>query len=214
LEEQGVQIVSTYFESSERVAVSDQPRTTWVEADIRERSALNKVLRTAVNVLPAIDLVVNTVGGSHSLALNSITYEAWRDSTDLNLYGPLLAAQVFGLHMKRNGGGAIVNISSVAAIRPLAKGHDYVAAKAGLVGLTKSLSLAFAPEVVVNAIAPGWITTDRRTRNPDNQPDVLERIPLRRFGTADDIADAVLFLANPKGYITGQTIVLDGGYTV
>lgn len=214
LGERGAQIVSTFLESRERTAASDQARTTWVEADIRDRSALDEVLRIAINKLPTIDLVVNTVGGSRSLALDSITYEDWRDSADVNLYGPLLAAQVFGLHMKRNGGGAIVNISSVAAIRPLAKGHDYGAAKAGLIGLTKSMSLAFAPEVVVNAIAPGWITTDRRQRNPDDQLDVLERIPLRRFGTADDIADAVLFLANPKGYITGQTLVLDGGYTV
>jgi NAD(P)-dependent dehydrogenase (short-subunit alcohol dehydrogenase family) len=116
--------------------------------------------------------------------------------------------------MRRAGGGALVNISSVAGIRPAPRGHDYVGAKAGILALTRSLALELAPEVTVNAIAPGWISTDRKPRRPQDHEDVLSRIPLSRFGTADDLVDAVLLLGGLRGYITGQTIIVDGGYTL
>jgi NAD(P)-dependent dehydrogenase (short-subunit alcohol dehydrogenase family) len=160
-----------------------------------------------------LEIIVNNAGIVDEANFLDISLEGWNKTIGTDLTGAFLVTQRAARRMRDTGGGSVVNIASIDA-----NGYDgpqgsYVAAKAGLIGLTKSMSLAFAPEVVVNAIAPGWITTDRRQRNPDDQLDVLERIPLRRFGTADDIADAVLFLANPNGYITGQTLVLDGGYT-
>jgi NAD(P)-dependent dehydrogenase (short-subunit alcohol dehydrogenase family) len=217
LAERGSSVLLSYFRSEARAIELEQTidgRIKSVRADVTKRDQLENVLWRAREFLPSIDLVVNVVGGSHGLSLDDTTYEVWRETTDLNLYGVLLSAQIFGSHMKKAGSGALVNVSSVAGIRPAARGHDYVAAKAGIHGLTRSLALELAPEVTVNAIAPGWISTDRRPRSREGHEEVLKRIPLSRLGTVDDLVDAVLLLGTSRGYITGQTIIIDGGYSL
>ncbi|MGJ5040664.1 SDR family NAD(P)-dependent oxidoreductase [Bradyrhizobium sp. HKCCYLRH1062] len=213
----GSALLLTYFRSEDRaieLGKSIDGPTELIQADVTKKDQLETVLSRAKEHLPALDLVVNVVGESHGLSLERTTYEKWRETIDLNLYGTFLSAQIFGLHMKQSGGGALVNISSVAGIRPSARGHDYVAAKAGIFGLTRSLALELAPEVTVNSIAPGWISTDRRPRSMEGHEEILSRIPLSRFGTPDDLVDAALLLGKPRGYITGQTIIIDGGYTL
>lgn len=217
LADQGVPLVLTYLTSeiaAHQIQEDIGDTASLVKADVTNPKDIENVLRVAEKHLPKVDLLVNTVGFSLSLDLMEITYETWRTTADANLYGVLLAAQVIGNYMQQNGGGSIVNVSSVAGIRPLPRGQDYVAAKAAIGGLTKSLALALAPNVIVNAIAPGWIDTERRHRSVENDGAAFSKIPLERFGNADDVVDAILFLARKQAYITGQTIVVDGGFTL
>jgi NAD(P)-dependent dehydrogenase (short-subunit alcohol dehydrogenase family) len=213
----GIPTVGTYFRSTERAKTLREQLAPspleLIKANITSPEDLRKVLRLGVKTLPRVDLLVNTVGFSFGLKLADVNYATWKATLDTNLYGVFLAAQIFGTHMHQHAGGAIVNTSSVAAYSPLPRGHDYVASKGAVASLTKSLALALAPNVIVNSVAPGWISTTRRARNrvPKN---VLRNIPLARVGQASDIVDTILFLANRCRYITGQTLLVDGGYAL
>jgi len=154
----------------------------------------------------------------------AITGEAWRASFDMNLVGgALLPCQVFGPHMAANGGGSIINIASVSAHLPLSRVVAYSAAKAAVLNLTRFLAREWATQGVrVNSVTPGFFPAEQNKKllfNDDGTPtaraaSILGHTPMARFGKAEELNGAVIFLASPtaSGFVTGTDLKVDGGF--
>jgi NAD(P)-dependent dehydrogenase (short-subunit alcohol dehydrogenase family) len=189
-----------------------------VAVDVADPSAVDALFARVSDALGRLDVLVNNAGISHPEPTVDLTEERWQRMIDVHLGGtfrcskaahPLLAQQ----------GGAIVNISSIAAILGAGKRASYSAAKGGIAALTRDLAMEWAPDGIrVNAVAPGVIETEILTENIERgllDPTAFgARIPLGRLGRPDEIAETVFFLADTATYVTGQVIVVDGGFTV
>jgi pteridine reductase len=152
-----------------------------------------------------VDVLVNNVGVFRRSEVGDLTEEALDEAFDVNVKSAVLCAQAAAPHMRRRGGGAIVNVASLGGIRPW-KGHlAYCSSKAALVMATRCLALALAPDIRVNAVAPGILEP------PGAGEGVRGRIPAGRFGTHDEAVEAVLFLLASASYSTGEVLGLDGG---
>lgn len=161
-----------------------------------------------------IDILVNNAGITRDKSLMMMSKEDWSEVIDTNLTGVFNATRACITTFLKQKTGNIINIASVSGVHPLPGQTNYAAAKAGVIGFTKSLAREVAPyDIRVNAVAPGFIETDMTTKLTDKAREkFLQMIPLGRFGTVDEVVRAVLFLANDESkYITGQTIQLDGG---
>jgi len=173
--------------------------------------------------LPVVDILVNNVGGRRlDVATEDLSLLAWRQLLDLNLTSALVCAQRFGAGMLERRRGSMINITSIAGptvIRGI-HGRHYETAKAALTALTKSLAADWAPRGVrVNAIAPGVFETEPNRRwfreKPEFRAGFLDHIPMGRLGHPDELGPAAVFLASDaSSYITGTTLVVDGGYTL
>ncbi len=164
----------------------------------------------------AIDIVVNNAGIWTHGAIGATTEEIWDETIDINLKGVFNICNVAVPHLKKNGGGRIINISSTAGQRGEAFHAHYAASKGGVLAFTKSLSAELAPfRILVNAVAPGWVDTEMNEEvfsDPGFREQVINAIPLRKIATAEDVAGAVLFLASElANHITGATINVNGG---
>jgi len=163
-----------------------------------------------------IHVLVNNAGVTRDGLMLRMDDRAWQDVIDTNLKGTFLFSRAVGTCMMRARYGRILNISSVAGIMGNPGQANYSASKAGVIGLSKTVARELGSRgVTVNVVAPGFITTDMTNVLPEKlKTEVKERIPLRRFGTPEDIADIVCYLASPgASYITGQVIAVDGGMT-
>ncbi len=187
-----------------------------LRGDITLRDEAEALYRATRVRFGRIHVLVNVVGGYRGEMYESvldISEERFDFVFRLNLKGTYNLTQLVGRHMVEEGGGRIVNITSVA--KDGAAGQaDYAAAKAGVVGFTRTCALELAPTVTVNAIAPGMIQTSIMERLDQSIKDAYrERIPLGRFGTPQDVGGAVAFLASDDAsYITGETIHVSGGF--
>jgi 3-oxoacyl-[acyl-carrier protein] reductase len=164
-----------------------------------------------------LDLLVNNAGITRDGLFLRMATEDFDQVVATNLRGPFLVCRAFARGMAKARGGRIVNVGSVVGLTGNAGQANYAASKAGLVGLTRSLAKEFAGRgITANVIAPGFITTDMTAAIPEaQQKAMLEAIPLGRFGLPADIAATVVFLCSEAaGYITGQTLVVDGGMTM
>lgn len=162
------------------------------------------------------DLLVNNAGIVVFSPLLEMSVEDFRKVTDINLNGAFIVTQAVARGMVRRGSGAIVNITSIAGVTPSPGVNAYVSAKSGLAKLTELMALEFGPfGVTANAVAPGFIDGGMSAApyaNPVAREKRSKGVPLKRLGTLDDIADAVMFLASEKAsYITGQQLIVDGG---
>lgn len=164
-----------------------------------------------------LDYLVNNAGISGTVApidfadLDAMTDEFWQTILSVNLLGPFRCARAARVALKASG-GAIVNTSSNSGYNTRASSLAYAASKAGLINLTKSLARAFAPDVRVNAVAPGIVDTPWNSQWPEaRKKEAMQRSFLNRMASPDDIAEVILFLAAGASYVNGQTIVLDGG---
>ncbi len=161
-----------------------------------------------------LDILINNAGVTRDKSLMMMSREDWADVIDTNLTGVFNTTRASIISFLKQRSGAIVNISSVSGVHPLPGQCNYAAAKAGVIGFTKSLAREVAPyNIRVNAVAPGFIDTEMTAALAEKMREkFLQMIPLGRFGTAEEVARAVLFLVTERaGYITGQTIQLDGG---
>jgi NAD(P)-dependent dehydrogenase (short-subunit alcohol dehydrogenase family) len=188
-----------------------------VPTDIRVPEQLDTMVQAALETFGRIDVLVNNAAGSFLAAARKITPRGWATVIDSTLNGTFLCSRAVGLQMIEQGGGKIINITATLHFKGAPGMIAPSAAKAGVEALTKTLALEWARfNILVNAIAPGPIHTAGADRNLwSNQTfhDTVRRgVPLGRFGTVEDVANMAIYLASPAGdYITGATMVIDGG---
>jgi 3-oxoacyl-[acyl-carrier protein] reductase len=190
------------------------------ELDVRDRPAVERAVEAIHHDRGRLDLLVNNAGIQAHSPIESLRWEDWNRVIDVDLHGAFHCLQAAGRLMLDAGAGSIVNIASVAGMRGAPGRAPYCVSKAALIALTRVAAVEWAERGVrVNAVAPGYVDTPLyRSAVESGQIDgneILQRIPTRRLGSADDIAAAVAFLASPAAsYITGQTICVDGGFLV
>ena len=161
-----------------------------------------------------IDILVNNAGINRDRLLLRMSPQDWDQVLNVNLRGAFLCTKFAMSHMIKQRQGRIVNISSVVGVSGNPGQANYAAAKAGLIGFTKAVAREVASRnVTVNAVAPGFVTTGMVDElSQEKRQQILGRIPMGRFGTAQDVAEAVVFLCGEgAGYITGQVLTIDGG---
>ncbi|HXE07398.1 MAG TPA: SDR family oxidoreductase [Acidobacteriaceae bacterium] len=184
-------------------------RSITVQADVSVAAQVTQLVRTVEAQLGPIDILVNNAGIAHPQPIDAITEDDWDHIVDANLKSCFLVTQAALPGMRSRGWGRIVNLSSVAAHVGGVIGPHYAASKAGMLGLTHYYARYLAKEgITVNAISPALIETEMVTSNPNASPNL---IPTGRFGTPDEVAAAAVMLAQ-NGYITGQTIHVNGGW--
>ncbi len=185
-----------------------------VRADVASPEQVSAMVGEVSNTLGPVELLVNNAGVFHFVPHEETSLEIWRKTLDVNLTGAYLVTWAVKPIMIERGFGRIVNIASIAGLRPRPMSISYAASKAGLIGLTKSLAEALAPHNIrVNAVAPGLIDTEILAGVSQERIDaIVQATPLARIGTGADVADAVLFLLSEQSnFITGQTLVVCGG---
>jgi pteridine reductase len=182
-----------------------------IQADLLDLNKLPAMIDQTLQTFGRLDGLVNNASSFFPTGVGDITSEAWEDLIGTNLRAPLFLAQAAAPALKK-AQGAIVNITDIHAERPLKNFVVYSIAKAGLVGMTRSLARELAPEVRVNAVAPGPILwPDDASFDELSRQRIISHTPLKREGEPDDIAKAVQFLLADATYVTGETISVDGG---
>jgi len=182
-----------------------------IQADLLDHSKLPSLVEQTVNRFGQLDALVNNASSFFPTPVGEITAADWEDLVGTNLRAPLFLSQAAAPVLKKTQ-GAIVNITDIHADRPLKNYVIYSVAKAGLVGLTRSLARELAPDVRVNAVAPGPILwPDEEQFDELARQRIISHTPLRREGVPEDVAKAVHFLLADASYVTGETINVDGG---
>ncbi len=221
LHAEGANLVVHYL-SSEAAAHRLQQELNAVRPDsvMLVRGDLNngdKLLRNlvfeTVERFQRLDVLVNNAARFYPTPIGDATEEHWNDLIGTNLKAPFFLAQAAAPHLARTA-GSIVNIADLYADRPLPSFPIYSIAKAGVVMLTKTLARELAPEVRVNAVAPGAILWPERGLDEMSKQRIVSRTPLKRAGEVEDIARTVLFLVRDARFVTGQVLVVDGGRSV
>jgi len=183
--------------------------------DVRDGDAVNDAVAQIMAAVGRIDVLVNNAGIGDLRPLHTVDDKLWHRLIDVNLTGTFNATRAVVPHMLTGGGGTIVNNASLSGLMPTRNEAAYSAAKAGVIALTKSGALEYGPTVRVNCVAPGHIRTPLTAvwdQMPDTFQPIADAIPLGRIGEADEVAEVILFLASDRSsYVTGQTIVVDGG---
>lgn len=181
-----------------------------VQGNLDVQEDVNGIIKEVLNAFPSIDLLINNASTFYPTPIDDISEEHWKKLVGSNLKGPLFLIQ--GLKQKlKESKGSIINITDTNLSKGVANYSIYSAAKAGLESITKGLARELAPEIKVNAIAPGaMLEPPDVTWTEEQKSKVIESIPLKRMGSEKDIAEAVKFLAQSQ-YITGQIIKVDGG---
>ena len=185
-----------------------------LQGDVADAGQADAVVAGAVAALGGLDILVNNAGITRDNLVPRLSEEDWDAVLDTNLKGAFLCTKAALRPMLRQRSGRIINMSSVVALAGNPGQANYSAAKAGLIGLTKTVAREVASRgITVNAVAPGFIATRMVERIREAQrSQLLERIPLARFGTPEDVAACVAFLASDDAaYITGQVLGVDGG---
>jgi pteridine reductase len=181
-----------------------------VQADLCSLAQIKRLFQQAVDQFGRLDILVNSAANFLPAHLDDTTEKMWDTALDTNLKAPFFCAQSAAPLLKQSR-GVIINFADIGGILPWPGYIPHCASKAGVIMLTKCLAKALAPEVRVNAIAPGTITM---SGDPTEwEADFIRRAPLHRTGTPEDVADAVSFLVGAK-FITGQVLILDGGRTL
>ncbi|HTX41804.1 MAG TPA: SDR family oxidoreductase [Acidobacteriaceae bacterium] len=213
LGEAGARVAITWrdSETQARQTVADLERlgveAAAFRADLRSPAQIRSAVEAAVAKFGRLDILVNNAGRFETAALEDISLEQWDAMFETNTRGPFLAAQAAYPHLKA-ARGRIVNIGSLGGMHPWPTHAHYCTSKAALHMLTRTMSKAWAPEISVNCVAPGMIVSGEVTE--EYEP-YARRTPMKRNGTIEDVAAAVLFFAAGPHFITGQILSVDGG---
>jgi len=220
LAKKGVQIVIVDINGGNAEKVADEIKSQYgvetlgIKADISNSEDVKRLFEEAVKKFSKIEILVNNAGITRDNLLIRMKDEEWDAVLNINLKGAFLCSREAIKIMSKNKYGRIINIASVVAFIGNPGQVNYSASKAGLVALTKTLAKEYASRgITVNAVAPGFIQTAMTEQLPEKvKEEMLRMIPLSRFGTTQDVANAITFLALPEsGYITGQVIHVNGG---
>jgi citronellol/citronellal dehydrogenase len=209
-------------------AVVEELRSTGVEAtfciaDIRDEEAVNRAFADLETAFGGVDVLVNNAGGQFPKLAVDLSINGWRSVVDLNLTGTFICSQAFARSaIARQAPGTIVNVTTAAALRPSKGLAHSTSARSGVIALTRTLALEWAEfGITVNGVAPGMINTSGLVDTElGGETSLIEQlaassVPLRRAGTVEEVAGLITFLASPScAYMTGETIVLDGGYVL
>lgn len=188
-----------------------------VKADVAQKAEAENLVNSAIDTFGRLDILVNNAGFTRPSMMITMTEDQWDQVVDIHLKGAFLCAQAAGLHMKEQKSGKIINVTSVAGIVGTVGQINYSAAKGGIISMTKSIARELARyNVCANVISLGIVATDmtEKIRSDEKLKEIyMNRILLKRFAEADDIAPAFVFLASDESnYITGQLLCVDGGY--
>jgi 3-oxoacyl-[acyl-carrier protein] reductase len=188
-----------------------------VKADVAQKAEAENLVNSAIDTFGRLDILVNNAGFTRPAMMIKMTEDQWDQVVDIHLKGAFLCAQAAGLHMKEQKSGKIINVTSVAGIVGTVGQINYSAAKGGIISMTKSIARELARyNVCANVISLGIVATDmtETIRSDEKLKEIyMNRILLKRFAEADDIAPAFVFLASDESnYITGQLLCVDGGY--
>jgi NAD(P)-dependent dehydrogenase (short-subunit alcohol dehydrogenase family) len=211
-------LCSRKVERCEEAAAELPTRALALPCDVRDRDSVTAMVERVVNEFGRVDILVNNAGTVWGASPEDIPLEGWQKVVDVNLTGVFLCAQAVGRTMIQRGeGGKLVNIASVAGVHgapaEVVNALPYHATKGGVIALTRDLAWKWARHGInVNAIAPGWFPSDMANFVLERNPELAQRIPLGRFGGPDDLKGAVVFLSShASDYVTGHTLVVDGG---
>ncbi|MFN8619486.1 MAG: 3-oxoacyl-[acyl-carrier-protein] reductase [Chloroflexota bacterium] len=185
-----------------------------VQADVSVPESAELLIKTALAELGKVDILVNNAGITRDDLIMRMSIDAWKEVLETNLFGAFYAIKAVTRPMLKARSGRIINITSVSGQAGQMGQANYSSAKAGLIGLTKATARELASRsITVNAVAPGFVLTELTQDLPQElMGQITERTPLGRFGTPEEIASAVAFLASDEaGYITGQVLAVDGG---
>jgi 3-oxoacyl-[acyl-carrier protein] reductase len=197
-----------------------------IVADVSQASDIERLVEGAARHLGAIDILVTNTGGPKSAPFTTLSDEDWREAIDSLLMSVVRLSRAVIPHMRRRGGGRIINVTSISAKQPVEGLVLSNALRAGITGLARTIANELAPEnILVNCVAPGYTATDRVVElaeaaaareglTPEAvQQRTVERIPMRRLATTEEFAGVVTFLASGRAsYVTGTTLQVDGGY--
>ncbi|MBO8155272.1 MAG: 3-oxoacyl-[acyl-carrier-protein] reductase [Bacillaceae bacterium] len=185
-----------------------------IQANVASSDDVNAMVKEVIQTFGSLDILVNNAGITRDNLLMRMKEEEFDEVIDTNLKGVFLCTKAVTRQMMRQKAGRIINIASIVGVAGNPGQANYVAAKAGVIGLTKTTAKELASRnILVNAVAPGFITTDMTDKLPeDSREEMLSQIPLNRLGKPEDIARVVRFLASDDAsYMTGQTLHVDGG---
>ena len=214
-------VIATNLDKASQVAEelksSYNIETLALQHDAKSSESCKEVIAKTIEKFNSIDILVNNAGITKDMLVIQMDDSAWNDVISTNLSGAFYMSREAAKTMLRARKGKIINISSVIGKMGNAGQVNYSAAKAGIIGITKSMAKEFAPRnICVNAIAPGFIQTDMTDVLPeDTVKGIMSITPLKRLGTPEDVANLVLFLSSDmSSYITGEVIAVDGGMSM
>lgn len=216
---EGAKVVIADFDEVAGVTTLDELTMTggegiFVKVDVSKQASVHSMVHQAISTFGKIDILINNAGITEDALLYNLTLDAWKKVIDVNLTGVFNCTQAVITTMMEQGSGKIINTSSVSGVYGNVGQTNYAAAKAGVIGMTKTWAKEWGPHGInVNAVAPGFVETSMVQSVPDKVIDRLkEQIPLKRLGKPSDIASAYLFLAsNEADYINGTVLQVDGG---
>lgn len=186
-----------------------------VQGNIAEDEHCRDLIRTAAEKFGAVDILVNNAGIWTYAPIAEMPEEVWRTTIEVNLSGLVYCTRYAVQHMKKQGRGKIINVSSTAGQRGEAYHSHYAATKGAVISLTKSWASELGPDILVNCVAPGWVDTDMSAEplaKADEYQQIVSLIPLRRVATAEEIAGPILFLASSlASFIAGEILNVNGG---
>lgn len=225
LAEAGARVVVAARNPDKSAAAVEQLRAAGsdsfaVAVDVTDEAAVQQLVDTVDDRCGRLDILINNAGSTVRKPVDRLALDEWRQVMDTNLTSTFLCSRAAHPVMQRGGGGKVINIGSMLSIFGSGYAAAYCASKGGIVQLTRSMAISWAPDQIqVNAILPGWITTDltdsARVEVPGLNERVMSRTPAGRWGVPRDLAGTALFLASPASdFVTGTAIPVDGGYSI
>jgi NAD(P)-dependent dehydrogenase (short-subunit alcohol dehydrogenase family) len=213
--EEGAVVAVLDVDSDAAAGVAEEIAGVAVEADVADSAAFGRAVDDAAERLGGLTTLFNNAGVGNVTPLHRYDDDEWERIVSVNLRGVFAGIRAAVPHLRASGGGAIVNMASVSGLRPTRGEAPYSAAKAGTIALTQSAALEYAPTIRVNAVSPGFIDTPLTVWPAQDEAlraEIEANTPLRRVGTAEEVADVVVFLCSDLArYVTGQNVVVDGG---